>query len=104
MNTRVTRCVSFYRILVVALVAVLAGSFALLAALDTGAFIALSLANLRHDTSLSAASLEALERAVERLAFLDMDLGHLYFPSLRCTRLDPECSLRVIHMTNGGII
>ena len=26
------------------------------------------------------------------------------FPSLRCTRLDPECSLRVIYMTNEGII
>ena len=26
------------------------------------------------------------------------------FPSLRCTRLDPECSLRVIYMTNESII
>ena len=33
-----------------------------------------------------------------------VDLGHLCFPSLRYTRLDPGRSLRVIHMTNGGII
>ena len=91
-------------ILVIALIAVLTGSLALLAALDTGALIALSLADLRHDTGLGAASLEALERAVERFAFLDVDLGHLCFPSLRCTRLFPECSLRVIDMTNVGII
>ena len=26
------------------------------------------------------------------------------FPSLRYTRLDPGCSLRAIHMTNGCII
>ena len=91
-------------ILVIALIAVLTGSLALLAALDTGALIALSLADLRHDTGLGAASLKALERAVERFAFLDVDLGHLCFPSLRYTRLDPGRSLRVIHMTNGGII
>lgn len=90
--------------LVVTLIAVLTGSFALLAALDAGAFIALSLANFRHDASLGAASLKTLERAIQRFAFLDMNFGHLYFPSLRCTRLNPECSLRAIHMTNGGII
>ena len=94
----------FFAQLIVALVAVLAGSLGLLAALDTGALIALAATHLSNDTGLSAASLEALERAVERFAFLDVDLGHLYFPSLRYTRLDPGRSLRVIHMTNGGII
>ena len=91
-------------ILVIALIAVLAGSLALLAALHTRAFIALALADLRQNAGLGAASLESLQSAVQALAFLDMDLGHLCFPSLRCTRLFPECSLRVIDMTNVGII
>ena len=67
-------------ILIETLVAVLAGSLALLAALDAGAFIALSSANFRNDTSLGAASLETLEGAIQRFAFLDMNFGHLYFP------------------------
>ena len=67
-------------ILVEALVAVLTGSFALLAALDAGAFIALSSANLRDDTGFGAASLETLEGAIQGFAFLDMNFGHLYFP------------------------
>ena len=91
-------------ILVIALIAVLTGSLALLAALHTRAFIALALADLRQNAGLGAASLESLQSAVQALAFLDMDLGHLCFPSLRCTRLFPECSLRVIDMTNVGII
>lgn len=90
--------------LVIALIAVLTGSLALLAALHTRAFIALALTDLRQNAGLGAASLESLQSAVQALAFLDMDLGHLCFPSLRCTRLFPECSLRVIDMTNVGII
>ena len=40
----------------------------------------LSLANLGDHASLGAAALKPLERAVDGLAVLDMDLRHLYFP------------------------
>ena len=71
---------SFFFILVETLIAVLTSSLALLAALHTGALIALSLANLRQNAGLSAASLESLQSAVQALAFLDVNFGHLYFP------------------------
>mgnify|MGYP004439257863 CR=1 FL=1 len=61
-------------------VAVLAGSLGLLAALDAGAFIALSATHLRQNAGLGAASLKTLQSAVQGLAFLDMDFRHLYFP------------------------
>ena len=65
-------------ILVIALIAVLTGSLALLAALHTRAFIALALADLRQNAGLGAASLESLQSAVQALAFLDMYFGHLF--------------------------
>ena len=70
----------FFARLIIALIAVLAGSLGLLAALDAGAFIALATAHLGNDTGLSAASLEALQGAIQRFAFLDMNFGHLFFP------------------------
>lgn len=94
----------FFSFLVETLIAVLTSGLALLAALDTGAFIALALTHLSNDTGLGTASLETLESAIQRFAFLNMNFGHLCFPSLRCIRLYPGCSLRVIYMTNGGII
>ena len=58
---------------IITLIAVLARGLGLLAALDTGAFIALSLAHLGQNACLGAASLETLQSAVQGLAFLDMD-------------------------------
>jgi len=66
--------------LIETLVAILTRSLALLAALDAGALISLTATHLSDNAGLGAASLEALERAVQRLAFLDMHFGHLYFP------------------------
>ena len=66
--------------LIVTLVAVLTRSLGLLAALDAGAFIALSATHLRQNAGLGAASLKTLQSAVQGLAFLDMDCGHLCFP------------------------
>ena len=71
---------NFLRLSIVALVAVLAGSLGLLTALDAGAFIALATTHLSNDTGLSATSLEALQGAIQRFAFLDMNFGHLFFP------------------------
>ena len=62
------------------LLLVLPGSLRLLAALHAGTLIMLSLANLGDHASLGAAALKPLERAVDGLAVLDMDLRHLYFP------------------------
>ena len=86
----------FFYALIITLVAVLAGSLGLLATLDAGALIALATTHFSHDTGLGAASLETLQGAIQALAFLDMNFGHLFFPSLRCTRLFPGHSLRAI--------
>ena len=59
---------------------VLASGLGLLAALDTGAFIVLSLPHFRNDAGLGAAALKTLQCAVDGLAVLHMDLRHLYFP------------------------
>ena len=65
---------------IITLIAVLARSLGLLTALDTGAFIALSLTHLGQNACLGAASLETLQSAVQGLAFLDVNFRHLYFP------------------------
>ena len=70
----------FFCHLIVTLVAVLTRSLGLLAALDAGAFIALSATHLRQNAGLGAASLKTLQSAVQGLAFLNMDFGHLCFP------------------------
>ena len=57
-------------------------SLRLLAALYARAFIMLTLAELGKRTRLGARTLEATQRAVNRLIFLDADLRHS-FPSLR---------------------
>ena len=64
--------------LIVTLVAVLTRSLGLLAALDAGAFVALSSPHFSQDACLGAASLETLQSAVQGLAFLDVDFGHLF--------------------------
>ena len=66
--------------ILVELLLVLASSLALLAALDTGAVIELALANLSQDAGLGAATLKTLQGVLQRLAFADMNFGHLYFP------------------------
>ena len=63
---------------IISLVSVLTGSLGLLAALDAGALIALTLTHLCHDAGLGAASLETLQGTVQALAFLDMYFGHLF--------------------------
>ena len=65
---------------IISLVSVLAGSLGLLAALDAGALIALSSPHFGQDACLGAASLETLQSAIQRLAFLDVYFGHLFFP------------------------
>lgn len=79
-NPPLNIAVDFYVKSVIALILVLAGSLGLLAALDARALIALALTHLRQNTGLGAASLETLQSAVQGLAFLDMDFGHLCFP------------------------
>jgi hypothetical protein len=59
---------------------VLASSLRLLATLDAGALIMLSLTDLSNHTGLGTAALETLQCAVDGLAVLYMDLRHLYFP------------------------
>ena len=59
---------------------VLASSLRLLATLDAGAFIMLSLTDFGDDASLCTATLKTLQCAVDGLAVLNMDLRHLYFP------------------------
>ena len=55
---------------------VLTGSLALLLPLQTGADVMLTLADLLLDACLLAAPLEALERVLQGLVFLDLDLRH----------------------------
>ena len=59
---------------------VLASGLRLLATLDAGALIMLSLTNFGDDASLGAAALETLQSAVDGLAVLHMNFRHLYFP------------------------
>ena len=65
---------------IITLITVLARSLRLLAALDAGALVALALTHLGQDARLGAASLETLQSAVQGLALLDMNFGHLCFP------------------------
>ena len=67
-------------VLVIALIAVLTGSLALLAALHTRAFIALALTDLRRTPANWRSFSESLQSAVRGLAFLDMDLDIYVFP------------------------
>ena len=64
----------------VELLAILAGSLGLLAALDAGALVMLTLTDLGQHAGLGAAALEALQGALQRLVLSDTDFRHLYFP------------------------
>ena len=64
----------------VELLAVLAGSLGLLAALDAGALVMLALTDLGQHAGLGAAALKALQSALQRLVLSDTDFRHLYFP------------------------
>ena len=64
----------------VELLTVLASSLGLLAALDTGALVMLTLTNLGQDTRLGTAALKALQSALQRLILSNTDFRHLYFP------------------------
>ena len=57
-----------------------AGSFALLATLDAGALIALTLTEFGKHTGLSAGTLKAAQSIVQRLIRLHADLRHFVFP------------------------
>ena len=85
---------------IVSLVTVLASGLRLLAALDTGALIMLSAADLRQNAGLGTAALETLERAVQRFIFLYMDFRHLFsLPPIH--PVDPGCSLGPTTWLNG---
>ena len=64
----------------VILFAVLASGLGLFTALDAGALVVLTLANLGQHTRLGTAALETLQSALQRLVFSDTDFRHLYFP------------------------
>ena len=67
----------------VELLAILASSLGLLAALNAGALVMLTLTDLGQNTGLSAAALEALQSALQRLIFTNTNFRHFIFPSLR---------------------
>ena len=75
-------------------------SLRLLAALDARAFIMLTLAELGKRTRLGARTLEATQRAVNRLIFLDADLRHS-FPSLRTFPSGGSLSTAVYRFTQN---
>ena len=55
-------------------------SIELLAALDTGTLVVLTLPDLGQHSGLGAAALETLQGAFQRLVFSHTDFRHLYFP------------------------
>ena len=69
-----------FHFLIIALIAVLPSGLALLAALHAGALVVLTLAHLGDDTGLGAATLKALQSAVQGLALFYTNFRHLYFP------------------------
>ena len=75
-------------------------SLRLLAALYARAFIMLTLAELGKRTRLGARTLEATQRAVNRLIFLDADLRHS-FPSLRTFPSGGSLSTAVYRFTQN---
>jgi len=62
------------------LLAVLTGGLRLLAALDAGALVVLTLTDLGQHSGLGTAALKALQGALQRLVFSHTDFRHLYFP------------------------
>ena len=64
----------------------------------------LSLANLGDHASLGAAALKPLERAVDGLAVLDMDLRHLYFPPSEVSGLIQDTLRAILYGFNISII
>ena len=62
------------------LLAVLTGGLRLLAALDAGTLVVLTLTHLGQHSRLGAATLKALQGALQRLVFSHTDFRHLYFP------------------------
>ena len=86
--------------LIIALVAVLSSCLGLLAALDAGTLVMLPAADLSQNAGFRTTALEALERAVQRLIFLDMDFRHLFsLPPIH--PVDPGCSLGPTTWLNG---
>ena len=68
------RCFRF----LVELLLVLASGLGLLAALDAGALVMLTLTDLGEDTGLGAAALKTLQGAIQRLVLSNMDFRHLF--------------------------
>ena len=56
------------------------GSLRLLAALNAGTLVMLTLTNLGQHTRLGTAALKTLQRVVQGLALFDMDLRHCISP------------------------
>ena len=83
---------------------VLASGLRLLAALDAGAFIMLSLADLGNDASLGAAALKTLQSAVDGFVFSYMDLRHLYFPPSEVSGSIQDTLRAIIYGVNKAII
>ena len=73
----------------VELLAVLAGGFGLLAALDAGALVMLTLTDLGQHTRLGTAALETLQSALQRLIFTNTNFRHLYFPPSGASGVSP---------------
>ena len=70
--------------LIIPLIPVFPSGLRLLPALDAGALIVLPAPDLRQDAGLGTAALKALESAVQRLVFLDMNFRHLFsLPPMR---------------------
>ena len=63
-------------------------SLSLLLTLYAGLLIVLSLTKLGQNAGLNTLSLETTKCVVESLVFFNSDFCHLYFPSLRHSRLD----------------
>ena len=73
---------AFHCVLIVTLVFIFACGFGFLAALHAGALIELLFTQISQNAGLCAAALETLQRVIQRLVLLDVNLRHL-FPSLR---------------------
>ena len=83
---------------------VLASGLRLLATLDAGALIMLSLTDLGDDARLGAGTLEPLQCAVDGLAVLHMNFRHLYFPPSEVSGSIQDTLRAIIYGVNNDII
>ena len=93
---------SFYALIETLLV--LASGLRLLATLDAGALIMLSLTDLGDDARLGAGTLKTLQCAVDGLAVLHMNFRHLYFPPSEVSGSIQDTLRAIIYGVNKAII